>query len=62
MEKQTIQAFAVFAPFAVKIKTDTSFEFMNLEQREGYEQGEADHKNFRCFRVFRGYNYCEHSI
>jgi len=27
---------------------------MNREQREGYEQGEIDHTNFRGFPVFRG--------
>ena len=30
---------------------------MNREQREGYEQGKADHTNFRGFHAFRGENY-----
>ena len=28
---------------------------MNREEQEGYERGKTDQKNFRDFRVFRGY-------
>ena len=32
---------------------------MNRELREGYEQGETDHTNFRAFR---GENYNGHAV